>query len=94
MKERVEGKFRYYQLSLYLYAYASFLEVLLGNNFSGEFLDHMIGKLHDYSNQYKIDYTKCYDLLEDYMKGTIQSVVLSSIGKSSKAAGNFDSCWQ
>lgn len=87
LKSKLEHNFKYYQLSCYIYAYASFLEVILGNNFSEEYLNHMSGKIREYSYQYRVDYTKCYDELEEYMKGSIQAVALSGLGKAGKVAG-------
>ena len=87
LKGKLEHNFKYYQLSCYIYACASFLEVILGNNFSEEYLDHMLGKIREYSYQYRVDYTKCYDELEEYMKGSVQAVALSRLGNAGKAAG-------
>ena len=87
LKGKLEHDFKYYQLSCYIYAYASFLEVILGNNFSEEYLDHMLGKIREYSYQYRVDYTKCYDELEEYMKGSVQAVAFNGLGKAGKAAG-------
>ncbi len=87
LKNEVEHQFRYLQLSTYLYAYSSFLEVLLSGNYSEEYLDHMSEKIRDYSTQYRLDYTACYDQLEKYMVDTVQAVAFNNIGKISKAAG-------
>ena len=87
LKSKLEHNFKYYQLSCYIYAYAAFLEVILGNNFFEEYLNHMSGKIREYSYQYRVDYTKCYDELEEYMKGSFQAVALSGLGKVGRAAG-------
>lgn len=87
LKNEIEHNLRYYQMSAYMSAYASFLEVILGNNYAREYLEHMARKIRDCSYQYRVDYSKCYEQLEDYMKGTIQSAALSGIGNVSKAAG-------
>lgn len=87
LKRKLEHDFKYYQLSSYIYAYASFLEVILGNNYSAEYLDHMSKNISDYSYQYRIDYTNCYNELENYMKGSVEAVALNGLGKAGKAAG-------
>ena len=87
LKGKLEHNFKYYQLSCYIYAYASFLEVILGNNFSEEYLSHMSRKIREYSYQYKADYTKCYDELEEYMKGSLQAMALRGLGKAGKESG-------
>ena len=86
-KHKLEHYFKYYQLSSYIYAYASFLEVILGNNYSAEYLDYISGKIRDYSYQYRTDYTNCYNELEKYMKGSLEAVALNGLGKAGKAAG-------
>ena len=88
IKSKLDGYFKYYKLSIYVIAYASFLELILGENFQREYIDHISCKISDYSYLYKVDYSKCYEQLEDYMKGSVQSTALSGLGTISKAAGN------
>ena len=87
LKSKLDDSFRFYQLSVYLHSYASFLEVVLSGNSSKDYLDHMSEKIRNYAFQYRKDYTECYDQLENYMKGTVQATALSGIGNASKAAG-------
>lgn len=87
IKRALERAFKYYQLSVYIFAYASFLEVILAGNYHQDYLRYMSSKIEDYSNQYRVDYTKCYDQLEDYMKSSIQAAALSKIGKAGTTAG-------
>lgn len=79
--------FKYYQTGLHLFSYASFLEVVLSENYSEEFLNHVSKKIREYANQYRIDYTKCYDLMESYSKNSVQKKLLGTIGTISNAAG-------
>ena len=55
----VQDKFKCYQLSTYLYAYASFVEVVLGDNYNSEYLDKVSERIEDNSFQYYKDYTEC-----------------------------------
>lgn len=87
LKESLEKALKYYQLSVYISSYASFLEVVLGGNYSRDYLEHMIGIIRDYSVQYREDYSKCYGQLEEYMKGSVQAVALSGVGLAGKAVG-------
>lgn len=87
LKSKLDDSFRFYQLSVYLHSYASFLEVVLSGNSSKDYLDHMSEKIRNYAFQYRKDYTECYDQLENYMKDTVQATALSGIGNASKAAG-------
>ncbi len=73
--------------SVYISAYSSFLEAILAGNYARDYLEHMASKIREYAFQYKMDYTKYYEQLEDYMKGSVQAVALSEIGKAGTAAG-------
>lgn len=87
LKSRLDDSFRFYQLSVYLHSYASFLEVVLSGNTSKDYLDHISEKIRNYAFQYRKDYTVCYDQLQNYMKNSVQAAALGGIGKASKSAG-------
>lgn len=85
---QVQKNFKCYQLSIYLYAYASFVEVILNGNYKSDYLRQIKDRVEDNSNQYKMDYTKCYDILKDYMKSSIETMALKGFGNVSKNAGS------
>ena len=85
---KIQHHFKYYQLGVYLYAYASFLEVMLNGNFQKEYLDYISEKLREYSQQYRFDYTEIYDRLESYAKSSVETMALKGIGKASKGIGS------
>ena len=87
LKTSFERSLKYYKLSISLYAFASFLEVILGGNFDRAYLDSKADNIRKYSIQYKADYKKCYEQLEYYMKGSFQAVTLNKIGKVGTATG-------
>lgn len=89
LQKDLEKNFRYYQLGVYIYAYASFLEIVLGGNFAKDYLEHMIDKIKDYSWQYRVDYSKCYDELENYWRSSLQTKVVDSLGVAGKFTGNI-----
>lgn len=88
MKEILGQKFKYYQLGVYIYAYASFLEVVLGGNFTKEYLKHTSDKVEDYLLQYRLDYSKCYEELEDYSRSSLQTRMLNGLGVAGTFTGN------
>ncbi len=88
-KSSLEQKLKYYQLSVYLYAYSSFLEIILGDCYTREFLDSISGKLEEYALQYREDYTECYNQLDSYKKSSIESKALEWSGLAGKKAGGF-----
>lgn len=87
LKEKLQHDFKYYQLGVYMYAYSSFLEVILTGNLEKTFLEHIKEKIDEYSYQYRLDYSQCYEKLEMYSKNSIQNKVLGGIGNISKLAG-------
>jgi len=88
-KDAVQQKLKYYQLCVYLYAYSSFLEVLLGGRFAKDYLDRVSEKLQEYALQYRVDYTECYNHLEAYKKSSIESKALEWGGAAGKKVGGM-----
>lgn len=87
MMSKLHSEFNDYQLALYLYSFASFLEVMLLENFESVFLDRVAHKIENYSFQYRELYTKCYNKIDGYSKTSIQSHLLKGLEISSKVAG-------
>ena len=85
--EKIQPEFKDYQLALYLYAFSSFLEVMLLENFEAAFLAGVASKIEEYSYKYRELYTKCYDQIEGYSKSSIQSHLLKGLSIASRAAG-------
>lgn len=85
---KIESDFKEYQLSLYLYSFSSFLEVMLLENFESAYLNSVAHKIEDYSYQYRELYTKSYEQVEKYAKSSIQSHLLSGLVNISKVAGD------
>lgn len=76
-----------YQLALYLYAFSSFLEVLLLENYQSAFLDDIKNKIKSYELSYNELYQTCHDMVEAYSKTSVQSHMLSGLAVASKAVG-------
>ena len=83
----LQSQFSDYQLALYLYSYASFLEVMLEGNFDEHYLNSVEQRISEYSLQYRTLYTECYNLMEDYSKSSIQAGVLSGLAIASRFMG-------
>lgn len=48
----IQGRTQFYKLALYIYAYSSFLDVVLLENFSASFIDSIIEDITNHSTQY------------------------------------------
>lgn len=82
--KKLQRQFRDYQLALYLYSYAAFLEVMLLGNFNENYLNAIEKRISDYAFQYRELYTNCYNIMESYIKSSIQAGVWSSLITASK----------
>lgn len=81
--------FKEYQLSLYLYSYASFLEVMLLENYEAAYLEGISKRIEEYSLKYRELYTEVYGLIEGYSQSSIQTHLLKGVSKVSKVAGEM-----
>jgi len=84
---QIHSEFKEYQLALYLFAFSSFLEVMLLENFESSYLDGVVCKIEDYSNNYCELYCKCYDQIEGYSKSSVQSQLLSGLASVNRVVG-------
>lgn len=79
--------FRYYQLALYLFAYSSFLEIMLLENFDSAYLQSIEGRINKYAEEYNSFYQECNAKLERYVNTSVQSVLLKGTSIAHKAVG-------
>ena len=86
--KKIQSEFQDYQLSLYLYSFSSFLEVMLLENFEAGYLNSVSNRIEDYSYHYRELYTRCYDQIEEYSKSAIPSQLLKGLAGVNKVAGN------
>lgn len=84
---QVQDQFKDYQLSLYLLAFASFLEVMLSENFEKGYLNSISEKIENYSLKYRELYTQCYDEISGYSSSSVQSTLIKGLSKTTTAMG-------
>lgn len=84
---KVHNKLNYYKLANYLYAYSSFIEVLLLKSFDTNSLEKIIYKIQELSNQYRLFYTECYNVLGNYSDNSIENQFLKGLSSFSKDTG-------
>lgn len=85
--KKLQGQLKDYQLALYLYAYSTFLEVMLLGNFSEGYLDSTEQRISEYSFQYRSLYSECCTLMEGYSKSSVQAGMLGGLAAASKFMG-------
>ena len=87
--KRTTDYFRDYQLALYLYSFAYFLEAMLLENFDSAYLDSIKSKINDYAIQYRELYVKSMVDIEKYANSSIEAHTIKGMGKLNKAAGEM-----
>lgn len=76
-----------YQLSVYLYAYSSFLEVMLLENFDHQFIENVINKMRQNAVDYKMLYSQCLEIIKNEMKSSVQTKITKGVSHISKNIG-------
>lgn len=80
-------KFRFYKLALYLYAFSSFLDIMLLENFETAYLESVAKKIEKYSMAYTEFYKQSIENIEKYVNTSLQSRALQGLSIASKFAG-------
>lgn len=76
-----------YRTALNLYGFASFVEVLLLENFSAAYLEGISSKIRDLSMQYRERYSECYARIEKFLKTSVNSFAVKGLAAASKFTG-------
>lgn len=87
--KNLKDKFKYYRLSLYIYSYATFCEVLVLKNNNPEFLKVKLDELKALTNSYEILFNNVLDYIKKNANKSVEGNVLSGIGTAGKAIGNL-----
>lgn len=87
--ERLKDKFKYYRLSLYIYSYATFSEVIVLKNNTPEFLKTKIDELKRLVSEYNEVYEKSLDYVRNNANKSLEGNILNGIGTAGKAIGNL-----
>ena len=80
--------FKYYRLSAYCYALASFLDVVFSCETSEEYLNQTKQSIDEVIDEYKKIYDKCIDKVDEKSKKLVESNVVETYGKAVKGLGN------
>lgn len=78
-----------YQSALYNYAFATYVDVLLLENFTGAYLDSVKGGIQELCNDYRMIYTQCDKLIAQQAADTINNNVLKGLADVNSAAGHI-----
>ncbi|NLA69441.1 MAG: hypothetical protein GX852_00150, partial [Clostridiales bacterium] len=84
----VQLNFKYYQMALYVYAFATFLQTMLQKNFKSDNLNLIADTIRKKALLYRDLYTKCYARLEDLSGSSIESLLVGGMADANTKAGN------
>lgn len=76
-----------YRLSVYMYAFSSYVDVLMLENFDSEYLQRIKNKLKKYSLEYRETYTEVYSALERFTKRSVRSIASRGVAGVTKVLG-------
>lgn len=85
--EKLTDNLKEYQIALYLYGFATFLDIMLLGNFAEDYLGSVSAKLRRYSDDYRALYTDAFNEIESNSASSAGSILLGGIAKASKAIG-------
>ena len=88
-QNELEKNFSYYRLSLYVYSFATFLEIMLLENFQKEYLLSKKEELETLSNEYINNYQEALKYVKKEANKSIQGNLLSGICSAGKAIGDL-----
>lgn len=86
---KLQEEFREYQQALYLYSFSMFLEIILLENFDSLYLKSVTDKISEYTFNYRELYTNCYNQLEGFALGSVQSLLTKGLANVSKNTGGL-----
>lgn len=84
---KVQYEFKDYELAMYIFSFASFLEVMLLENFDAGFLNAVTSKIQLYAGQYHDLHTKCYQMIKEDSKTSIEAYTLKGVASLNKVLG-------
>ena len=87
MLEKVQGEFKEYQLALYIYGFAYFLEVVLQENYEKAYLSAIAKRIDEMAFQYREFYSLAYSQIENLSKSSLQAHLFGGLSAINKGAG-------
>lgn len=87
--EDIQKKLGYYRLSLYIYSYATLVEVLLLKNTNSEYLISKKNELDQLESEYSEEFKSISSYIKKNANKSLTSNVLSGLGSAGKAIGSL-----
>lgn len=88
-RKTIEKGFISYQLSLHVYSFATFLEVMLLENFDSEYVLSIIRDIEYYADQYDILYASCFRRIKGQAKTALENRLIGDVGNTIRFMGKM-----
>lgn len=85
--DAVAYQFAEYQLACHLYAFSSFLDVMLQGDFSTASIECVTEKMVAMSKRYEALYADCHSQMAKYQRSSIEAQIVGGIGVATKGLG-------
>ena len=86
---QIEKNYKNYQLALYIYTFAYFLEIMLFENFEKGYLESVSNTIERHCEEYGALYQKTRQMIEEYSKKSIQTYAVKALSGISKKTGKL-----
>ncbi|MDD5888350.1 MAG: hypothetical protein PUC82_02555 [bacterium] len=87
--EDIQKEFRYYRLSLYVYSFSTFMEILLLGNYNSDYLLTKKNELDELDTEYLKNYNKALEYIKKIADKSLEGNLLQGLGSAGKAIGNL-----
>lgn len=85
--DSVAYAFAEYQLACYIYAFSSFLDILLQKNFDSSTVESAIKNMTDLGKRYNDLYADCHSQIAQYQQTSIETQLVGNVGIAAKSIG-------
>ena len=85
----IQKKIRYYRLSLYIYSFSTFMEILLLGNYKSDYLLSKKNELDELNNEYSNEFNNALEYVKKNANKSLEVNVLSGLGNAGKAIGGL-----
>lgn len=76
-----------YRLSIYLYGFSSYVEILFLSNFESAYLQNIADKISNYALEYRVIFTELYAAFEKYANKSLRSIASRGVSGITKGLG-------
>ena len=85
--DSVSYQFAEYQLACHLYAYSSFLDVMLQRTIDANILEGVTEKMIAMAKRYETLYNDCHSQIAKYQRSSVEAQIVGGIGVAAKGLG-------